>query len=101
MAFNIALRDSFFYQRNGLIDTGLTTKFKITLKEKNTTYTIPYLKLLDGLDSCVISYYETEIKQEKKFYAFNGEIYNASITFNKFFSIIINLHNLYYNLIIH
>ena len=63
MAFNIALRDSFFYQRNGLIDTGLTTKFKITLKEKNTTYTIPYLKLLDGLDSCVISYYETEIKQ--------------------------------------
>ena len=93
MAFNIALRDSFFYQRDGLIDTGLTTKFKITLKEKNTTYTIPYLKLLDGLDSCVISYYETEIKQEKKFYAFNREIYNATITFNTSGEHIIEIEN--------
>ena len=94
MAFNIALRDSFFYQRDGLIDTGLTTKFKITLKEKNTTYTIPYLKLLDGLDSCVISYYEeTERKQEKKFYAFNREIYNATITFNKSGEHIIEIEN--------
>ena len=93
MAFNIALRDSFFYQRDGLIDTGLTTKFKITLKEKNTTYTIPYLKLLDGLDSCVISYYETEIKQEKKFYAFNKEIYNATIPFNKSGEHIIEIEN--------
>lgn len=93
MAFNIALRDSFFYQRDGLIDTGLTTKFKITLKEKNTTYTIPYLKLLDGLDSCVISYYETERKQEKKFYAFNREIYNATITFNTSGEHIIEIEN--------
>lgn len=93
MAFNIALRDSFFYQRDGLIDTGLTTKFKITLKEKNTTYTIPYLKLLDGLDSCVISYYETERKQEKKFYAFNKEIYNATLTFNTSGEHIIEIEN--------
>lgn len=93
MAFNIALRDSFFYQRDGLIDTGLTTKFKIALKEKNTTYTIPYLKLLDGLDSCVISYYETEIKKEKKFYAFNKEIYNATIPFNKSGEHIIEIEN--------
>lgn len=93
MAFNIALRDSFFYQRDGLIDTGLTTKFKIALKEKNTTYTIPYLKLLDGVDSCIISYYETEIKREKKFYAFNREIYNATITFNKSGEHIIEIEN--------
>ena len=82
MAINIAFRDSFFYQEDSLIDTSISTIYKINLKAGKLKYVIPYIRTASGIDSVKISFYEENEKiVERRYYTYKNEMFNIEYTF--------------------
>lgn len=81
MAINIAFRDSFFYQEDSLIDTSISTIYKINLKAGKLKYVIPYIRTASGIDSVKISFYEHNQKVERRYYTYKNEVFNIEYTF--------------------
>lgn len=81
MSINIAFRDSFFYQEDSLIDTSISTIYKINLKAGKLKYVIPYIRTVSGIDSVKISFYEHNQKVERRYYTYKNEIFNIEYTF--------------------